>query len=57
MEVKCYIAMFVFAALSTVLGYMICVRLRTTTPCPALVPALPASGGPVATTPLLRATL
>ena len=29
MEIRCYIAIFVFAALATVLGYMVCHRLKT----------------------------
>ena len=29
MELRCYVAIFVFAALATVLGYMVCHRLKT----------------------------
>lgn len=52
MDVKCYIAVFVFSALATVLGYMICVRLRTKAvgSCPLQVDA-----AAVATAPLLAA--
>ena len=31
MELRCYVAIFVFAALATVLGYMVCHRLKTVT--------------------------
>ena len=31
MELRCYVAIFVFAALATVLGYMVCHRLKAVT--------------------------
>ena len=50
MDARCYIAILVFAALSTVLGYMIFHRLKK-----SAVPGPSAAAAPVATaaTPLL----
>ena len=48
MELRCYVAIFVFAALATVLGYMVCHRLKAVTASPKVtshvnVPAAVAS--------------
>ena len=51
MEAKCYIAIFVFAALSTVLGYMIFHRLKKSVPSRPSHGAAPAAATTV--TPLL----
>ena len=56
MEVKCYIAIFVFAALSTVLGYMIFHRNGRNAAkiaAPSNLAAAPAATGATAATPLL----
>ena len=50
MEVRCYIAMFLFAALSTVLGYMVLTRVRAKTS-----NAAPAAAVATSATPLLVA--
>ena len=55
MEAKCYIAIFVFAALSTVLGYMIFHRIAKVAKvaAPSNLAAAPAATGATAATPLL----
>ena len=56
METKCYIAIFVFAALSTVLGYMIFHRNAAKVAkvaAPSNLAAAPAATGATAATPLL----
>ena len=48
MEIRCYIAIFVFAALATVLGYMVFHRLKSDVNVPG--------GVATASTPLLATT-
>ena len=50
MELRCYVAIFVFAALATVLGYMVCHRLKAVTAPKVLHVNVPAV---VASAPLL----
>ena len=52
MELRCYVAIFVFAALATVLGYMVFHRLATVTASTAVASHVNVPAA-VASTPLL----
>ena len=53
MELRCYVAIFVFAALATVLGYMVCHRLKTVTASTSPSTSHVNVPAPVASAPLL----
>ena len=53
MELRCYVAIFVFAALATVLGYMVCHRLKAVTASAPKVTSHVNVPRPVASAPLL----